>query len=262
MPVIEDAQIELLSGTLALGAVGAACGNDLDCHDRLVCDRTTRQCAPPAEAVTWGEDWHNLHGTCVTDADCPLPQVCDARYTTVDTGIYAPPYFVARDAGKHLCALPDGTDVAAACPRAVTAADLTGGRFVNGKEICIDTTVWLPITAADGDTHLQVVVDEPLPYPRADSTYYVAGAVTEISPPYKDPARPQGALLDPAMGNRIRLIGTTRYDEDHGWFEIHSVKAYSVAAQGPGAAAFRAKYRTHPGTIDWEQFETESDERH
>lgn len=259
MPVLEDARIDVLSTAVALGPLGAACSHDLDCRDRLVCDRARRTCASPAEDVTWGEDWRNLHGSCTTDADCPLPEVCDARYTTATTGPYAPPYFLGRDGGKHLCVAPDGATIADLCPRLVTSADVVGGRFVGGKEVCIDATVWLPALAPDGDTHLQIIVDEPLPYPAADVAYYLGGAPTEISPPYKDPARPQGAVLDPSMGDHLVLVGTVRYDEDHGWFEIHSVKTYATLARGPSAKEFRARYPSHPGTLDWEAIEHESD---
>lgn len=255
VPVLEDAQVRLVGPTLRLGQVGAACAHDLDCHDRLVCDGATARCAPPAVEVTWGEAWRNLHGTCTTDADCPPPLVCDPRYTTATTGPYAPPYFVARDGGKHLCVARDDAAFAELCPRTVTTADVIGGRFATGKLVCLRAAVWLPVAAPDGDTHLQMLVDEPLPYPAADGPYYLAGMASEISPPYKDPARPQGALLDPALGAVVTLVGTTRYDEDHGWFEVHSVTAYATVAPGPGAAAFMARYPTHPGVVDWEEVE-------
>ncbi len=37
------------------------------------------------------------------------------------------------------------------------------------------------------------------------------------------------------------------------------MKTYQLLARGPAAAAFRARYPSHPGTLDWDAIETESD---
>jgi hypothetical protein len=256
VPVLEEATIELPDGTLALATAGQACTHDLDCHDRLICDRASGQCAAPPAGLVWGSDFRNLHGTCVTDADCPPAQVCELAYTVATEGEFAPPYYPERDAGKHLC-VPASTDQAAACRRVVTTADLSGGRYVPGKEICVGGEVWLAIGAEDGDTHLQLTIPEPLPYPIADTAYWIFGSTTEIAPPYKDPTRPQGAIMDPDEGDHIVVVGSIRFDDTHGWWEMHPVKHIWMGAKGKGkgVADLKKRYPTHPGDVDLEEME-------
>jgi hypothetical protein len=240
---------------VTLAAQGEACERDMDCHDRLICGRATARCEPPPVAVEWGSDFRNLHGTCLVDDDCPRGQVCELGYTTVAEGDYSPPYFVERDAGKHLCVPTAGATAASLCPRTGTTADLVGGRYVPGKEVCIRAETWLVVAAEDRDTHLQATVEEPLPYPAADAQYWLFGATTENVPPYKDPSRPQGAIADPAEGDHFIAIGTIRWDDSHGWWEMHPVKAYFPVSQGKGVADLQRRYRTHPGAMDAERFE-------
>lgn len=256
VPVLEGATIALPDGTLELAAAGAACSHDLDCHDRLICDRATSTClAPPADLV-WGSDFRNLHGTCLTDADCPPTQVCELLYTVPAEGEYAPPYYPGRDAGRHLC-VPASTDLATACPRVVAPADLSGGRYVPGKEICVEGEVWLAIAAEDGDTHLQLTIPEPLPYPLADTAYWIFGSTTEIAPPHKDPSRPQGAIMDPNEGDHVVVVGSIRFDDTHGWWEMHPVKHMWMGkrGRGKGSADLKRRYPTHPGDVDLEEME-------
>ncbi len=259
VPVIEGGVIEVLEGGRTLGAIGAACDNDLDCHDQLLCDRASTRCAAPPAGVVWASPFRDVNGACVTDADCPLGQTCDVRYTMVnDGGVYAPPYFAAEDAGKHLCVLPDGATVESVCPIIYVAADVSGGRFAAGKEVCVRAETWLAVYAEDGDTHLQTTVDEPLPYPRADTPYWIFGSTTENAPPYKDPSRPQPPVVDPDVGDVAVAVGTVRYDADHGWWEIHPVKQYFPVSKGKGYEELARRYRTHPGALDeeaWEQIE-------
>jgi hypothetical protein len=165
-------------------------------------------------------------------------------------GEFAPPYFIQRDAGKHLCVPAPGAGLAELCPRVLTTADLSGGRFVAGKEVCVRGETWLAVHAEDGDTHLQLVTDEPLPYPTADSPYWLFGSTTENAPPYKDPSRPQGALVDPEIGDVVVAVGTMRFDDSHGWWEMHPAKAYFPVAKGRGLADAQRRYRTHPGALD------------
>jgi len=155
--------------------------------------------------------------------------VCDLGYTITDTGTYGIEYLTSEDVGRHLCVTPSGATLAELCPRIYTTADLAGGRFVTGKEVCIEGTIWLTTVPEDRDTHVQMVVDEPLPYPTGEAPYWVFGATTENGPCYKDPSRPGGGLADPAKGDRVVAIGTYRYDDDHGWFEVHPVKLYVPA---------------------------------
>ena len=116
--------------------------------------------------------------------------------------------------------------VASQCPRIYSTRDLQGGRFIAGKEICVRNTLLVGVLAEDGDTHAQMRVDEPLPYPEADASPAIFGATTENGPMYKDPALPGGPIVDPVEGQEVITIGTYRYDPDHGWYEVHPVKGY------------------------------------
>jgi hypothetical protein len=226
LPILDDAHIDIVSGPPALAGPGASCARDQACNARLICDRSTLTCLPPPREIYWADPWRDLNGACDADADCPLGQRCNTAYTIAASGMYAAHYFPAQDAGRHICTLAAGATLASECPRIYTARDLAGARFVTGKEICVRATMLAPLLAEDGDTHDQVKVDEPLPYPRADAPYYVFGAVTENGPVYKDPALGTAMIADPAADHDIVAIGTYRYDPGHGWYEMHPVKAY------------------------------------
>jgi hypothetical protein len=226
MPVIEDATIEILDGPAPLAGTGAACNLDQDCNARLVCTRDTHVCAPPPREIYWSDPWHDVNGACDTDADCPLGQVCDTSYPIQATGDFSAFYFPSTDVGRHLCVLAPGATVASECPRVYTMRDVVGGRFVTGKEICVRAKLFLSTIPNDRDTHDQMFLDEPIPYPTPDALYNVFGGTTENGPVYKDPGRPGGGLPDPTEGQDVIAIGTMRYDPDHGWYEVHPVKAY------------------------------------
>jgi hypothetical protein len=229
LPVVEDAAIVIVSGPAALAGPGEPCALDQACNARLVCDRATRTCAAPPRQISWADPWRNLNGACDSDADCPLGQRCDLDHPMTATGSYAPNYFAATDVGRHSCVLDAATTLAAACPRIYSARDLVGGRFVTGKEICVRATVLSPVLASDRDTHVQVVVDEPIPYPSADIGFHLFGASTENGPTYKNPALGAGMVADPAAGDDVVVLGTYRYDAGHGWYEIHPVKRFFPA---------------------------------
>jgi hypothetical protein len=227
LPVIDDATIEIVSGRAELGGPNATCSLDLDCNTRLICDRASHTCASPPREIYWADPWRDVNGACDTDADCPLGQTCDQTHAIAATGPYAAHYFPTEDIGRHQCVLTAGTaTVAAQCPRIYTTRDLAGGRFVTGKEICVRAKLLTPVPAEDGDTHDQMRVDEPIPYPTSDIAYHLFGATTENGPPYKDPALPGGGVVDPVVDQEVIAVGTYRYDPDHGWYEVHPVKAY------------------------------------
>lgn len=92
--------------------------------------------------------------------------------------------------------------------------------------MCVEGDVQLTVAAEDGDTHLQLKVDEPIPYPMMDAHVWFFGATTEIGPPHKSPDRPGGALEDPDIGSHVRVLGTIRWDGGHGWYEVHPVKPW------------------------------------
>jgi hypothetical protein len=226
VPVIESpTELTVTKGAPAPAEMGASCGADMDCRDELVCDRATARCAaaPPRD---WGSPEHDVNGACDGDADCPIGQSCDPAFAIAASGTYAAHYRATEDSGRHLCVPAPGLGQAALCPRTGTAADLAGGRYAQGKEVCIRGAILLYTHADDGDTHVQLLVDEPLPYPASTVGYDVFGATSENSPPSKDPARPGGAVEDPPTGQPLVVIGTYRYDDGHGWFELHPIKAW------------------------------------
>jgi len=227
LPIVDDAVIDSSGGPPDLAAMGASCTLDQACSARLVCDRATSTCQVPPREIYWADPFHDVNGACSTDTDCPLGQVCDLASTIGGTGEFGAHYFVSVDVGRHLCRLaPAAATVAAQCPRIYTTRDLVGGRFVTGKEVCVRATLFVGVHAEDNDTHDQMRVDEPIPYPTADGQYQSFGATTENAPMYKDPALPGGPVLDPIEGQEVIAIGTYRYDPDHGWYEVHPVKAY------------------------------------
>ena len=225
LPIIDDATITIVTGASELAAPNAGCTLDQDCNERLICDRATHVCASPPREIYWADPWRDVNGACDADADCPLGQTCDASHAIAATGAYAAHYFSTEDTGRHQCVLATRS-LAAQCPHIYTTRDLAGGRFITGKEICVRATLLTPVPAEDGDTHAQMRVDEPIPYPTSDIAYHLFGATTENGPIYKDPTLPGGAVVDPAVGQEVVAIGTYRYDPDHGWYEVHPVKAY------------------------------------
>ena len=229
LPILDDATIEIQDGPAALAGPGAACTLDESCNPRLICDRATMTCQPPPREIYWADPFRDVNGACDTDADCPLGQTCDTSYAIPATGMYTAFYFPTQDIGRHLCVLAAGATLATECPRIYSTRDLMGGRFVTGKEICVQVTPFIATVASDMDTHDQMLVDEPIPYPTADAPANVFGATTENGPIYKNPARPEGAIADPTGTGSFIAIGTYRYDPDHGWYEVHPVKAYLPA---------------------------------
>jgi hypothetical protein len=226
VPIVEDPVIAIVSEPARLAGPGESCGLDQECNAHLICDRTSRTCGLPPREIHWADPWRDVNGACDTDADCPLGQVCDQAHAMSTTGNYAVYYFVSADAGRHLCVLAPGATLASQCPRIYTTRDLAGGRFVTGKEVCVRGRLLSPVPAEDLDTHDQLRVDEPIPYPTDDIAYHMFGATTENGPIYKDPTLPGGGVQDPAADQEVVAVGTYRYDPDHGWYEIHPVKAY------------------------------------
>jgi hypothetical protein len=217
----------IVSTPLVQKSAGAACSADMECGDQLICERATRKCAPPPPHLDWGSEWHDINGACSTDDDCPLGQVCDLTYAMSTTaGVYSVHYASDRDSGRHLCVVDPQLTQAQLCPRPVPTEDLASGRFTLGKEICVVGSMLLETVPEDGDTHDEIQVTDPLVYPLGSAPVWFFGAVSENSPSYKDPARPSGALADPAIHQQVVMIGTYRYDPGHGWFEVHPIKKW------------------------------------
>jgi hypothetical protein len=219
-------------GQLDLLALGAACATDTDCRDELICVRRTKTCGPPpADAMNWGDAWHDVNGACDTDDDCPLQQVCDASFAMSPSDAFPTHYVTPGDFGRHLC-VPDQTlTQAQLCPRPVISEDLAGGRFILGKEVCIVGEIMITTHPPDGDTHVEMQADDPLVFPVGTVPVYLFGAVTENAPPYKNSGRLGGAIADPALKQKVVALGTYRYDPGHGWFELHPIKKWWPAAQ-------------------------------
>jgi len=228
VPILDDATIEIVNGPSPLAGPGQACSLDQECNARLICDRASNTCGNPPREIYWADPFHDVNGACDTDADCPLGQTCDARNSIEGgTSEFAAHYFASADVGRHLCMLdPNAATVAAQCPRIYSMRDVIGARFVTGKEICVRATLLSPVHAEDNDTHDQMIVDEPIPYPTADIGYNLFGGTTENGPVYKNLALLPMPIMDPQPNQDVIAIGTVRYDPDHGWYEVHPVKAY------------------------------------
>jgi hypothetical protein len=222
MPMLEPDAIKVEAGSFAGAAAGASCQVDDDCADYLICNSGI--CGNLPQPILWGSAWHDVNGACDSDADCPAGQSCDLSYAIQATGLYSPDYHT-EDVGRHLCVPAAGQTMASLCPRIHPVADLLGGRFVPGKEVCVTGSIFVAVVVEDRDTHVQLAVAEPLPYPVATTGYELFGATTENSPPYKDPAR-SSPVVDPMLNQKVVALGTYRYDDGHGWFEVHPVKAY------------------------------------
>lgn len=223
VPIVEDAELTRLAPEPA-AAEGEACENDDDCLEQFVCSRAGRVCALPAEEG-WASAFRDVDGSCTSDEDCPIGQFCDSSFAVPDSGEYTWRYDGTTKAGRFLC-VPESEELDLACPRVWSVRDLAGGRFVEGREFCVEGKVQLIAGAADGDSHVQLQVDEPIPYPAMDAHVYFFGGTTEIGPPHKNPERPQGAVVDPDWEQTIIALGTYRWDGGHGWFEQHPVKAW------------------------------------
>ena len=172
-------------------------------------------------------DWRDVDGACRSDADCPRRQVCDTRYVVPDSGDYTWRFEGDKKRGASLC-VPDPAlaSPAEACGRIYTPGDLQGGRWVEGREVCVAGNVQVITHAADRDSHVQLRIPEPLVYPMADAHAWLFGGTTEIGPAHKNPSRPQGAMTDPARNEDAVFLGTVRWDEGHGWYEVHPVRAW------------------------------------
>jgi len=226
VPVLENATIEIEGGPLALAGPGESCNLDQECNARLICDRASHTCSNPPREIYWADPFHDVNGACDTDDDCPLGQHCETSYKITDGGDFGAHYFAQQDVNRHVCLLDANASPATQCPRVYTIKDVIGGRFVTGKEICVRATLLTPVHAADNDTHDQMIVDEPIPYPTDDVAYNLFGGTTENGPIYKDTALPGGPIVDPQPNQEVIAVGTYRYDPDHGWYEVHPVKAY------------------------------------
>lgn len=203
-------------------AVGEACARDLDCADELWCER--RGVCGAIPELNWNSDQANINGTCRGDADCPMGQHCDPGYRTPASGDYSPNYFPERDVGRFLCQVDAAATAETLCPQPAGLADLLGGRYPDGKEVCVQAQIAFPLVAPDRDTHVQGEVPWPLRYPETLPALGPFGAAMENVPMYKDPANPRGVIQDPPIGSRVRVLGTVHFDPSHGWWELHPIR--------------------------------------
>ena len=146
VPVISLDSLEVVAGGPPAAKEGERCAHDDDCADYLICARASATCAKTPQPITWGSAWHDVNGACDTDADCPLGQVCDLGYKMTAGGDYAPRIRKAEDIGRHICAVAPGETQASLCPRPHPTADLVGGRFTQGREVCVAGEIF--VTAA------------------------------------------------------------------------------------------------------------------
>jgi hypothetical protein len=58
-------------------------------------------------------------------------------------------------AARLLCQLPPGVASATACPRPVPMSEVLGGRYPEGREVCVETTLLFAVfNPGDRDTHV------------------------------------------------------------------------------------------------------------
>lgn len=219
---ISEYSIERVALVRPQRAVGEPCVRDMDCADELWCER--RGVCGAIPELNWNSDQANINGTCLRDEDCPVGQRCDPGYRIPSSGDYSPNYFPGRDNGRFLCQVDAAADAQTICPQPAELADFLGGRYPDGKEICVQAKIAFPLLAPDRDTHVQGEVPWPLRYPETLPALGPFGAAMENVPMYKDPANPRGAIADPPIGSRVRLLGTVHFDPSHGWWEIHPIK--------------------------------------
>ncbi len=219
---ISEYAIEAAATARPQRGLGQPCERDMDCQDELWCER--RGVCGAIPALNWDSDQANINGTCLRDEDCPAGQRCDPGYRIPASGDYSPNYFPRRDIGRFLCQVDAAASPDSVCPQPAALADFLGGRYPDGKEICVQAQIAFPLLAPDRDTHVQGEVPWPLRYPETLPALGPFGAAMENVPMYKDPANPRGALADPPMGSRMRVLGTVHFDPSHGWWEIHPIK--------------------------------------
>lgn len=208
--------------------LGEACQSDMECDDNLICDRSTNLCAKSPEFLMRGSTWHSINGACIRDDDCPLGQVCFQPLTIgEEAGEYSVISFNDQDRGKHICIPQDGESLESLCPRIGTSEDLAGQRYTTGKEVCIKGKVLLvALSAQDREFHVQLKVEYPKVYPDITDDYATWGATTEIAPQYRNPILGDHTVELPKKWEEIIILGTYRFDEKHGWFEVHPVKRW------------------------------------
>lgn len=208
--------------------LGETCQSDMECDDNLICNRSTNLCAHSPGFQMRGSTWHDMNGACETDDECPLGQVCYLEYTIGDeSGEYTVFNLIDQDLGKHICVPQEGKSLESLCPQIGTPADLAGERYATGKEVCIKgKALVVALSPADAETHVQLEVDKPEAYPDITGDYATWGATTEIPPQYRNPILGDHTVGIPEKGEEIIVLGTYRFDEKHGWFEVHPVKAW------------------------------------
>lgn len=219
---VSEYRIEAVAQPRPGRALGESCQRDMDCADELWCER--RGVCGAIPELNWDSDQANINGTCLRDEDCPTGQRCDPGYRIPASGDYSPNYFPKRDIGRFLCQVDAAASPESLCPQPAALDDLLGGRYADGKELCVQAQIAFPLLAPDRDTHVQGEVPWPLRYPETLPALGPFGAAMENVPMYKDPTNPRGALADPPIGSRVRVLGTVHFDPSHGWWEIHPIK--------------------------------------
>ncbi|MCA9772934.1 MAG: hypothetical protein KC466_11045 [Myxococcales bacterium] len=215
-----------------LSDIGGPCARDMDCGDDLFCNRDTLACEL-GTPINWSGDPRGLNGACDDDADCPAGEICRADYLIKSRDVdpvYGAYLYPEREVGRKLCQVPNrDAPVEEICPRTVTTDDLHSGRFVDGKEICLEGTVFLCVfNPLDFDTHCQMFIDYPVIYFEGRPPITLVGTSVENAPPYKDPVNPAGALGDLPPGAHLIALGTVRWDDYNEWHELHPYKWWRV----------------------------------
>ena len=94
----------------------------------------------------------------------------------------------------------------------VSIQDIIDGKYGSGKEVCIKDFVNHVLPETDGDYHVRFGN-----YQYAGQTFI--GFVTELTPQYVTGNR----VAIPPAGQTQRVHGMVRWDQGHGWWEMHPI---------------------------------------
>jgi len=211
-PVLRDlTELKRVDGPPPPKAAGVPCTADMECADRLVCERRSSTCT----AVSEGRAVRAEDGLCSSDDDCPAGEACTST-ASVDGG--TPP------ASARACAIAPGWTRERLCPRAGTPSDVAGGRYAAGKEVCVVATPSSLTHPAEGQTELRFTVAEPLTTPTGTDSIIDLGVIGGTTARYLELAGSQTA--GPKVGREALMLGTVQFDAPHGRFVLRPIKAW------------------------------------
>ena len=186
-----------------LAQEGEACSNDMDCLDNLICyqDQTCGRVQQVwgfqgclgtecEQGLVDGFRRNDLYGSCNSNDECPAGQECRTDVTPLvgrdDDNPWGVVYSKEVSVDRYLCYPinvdgPVELEVDDVCSHVYDVTDFLAGQFAPGKDICLQGTVFGPIPATDGDTHIQIFSEIKGIYPVADFTIDAVGIAANRS---------------------------------------------------------------------------------